>query len=69
MGGTLARAATEGHRVVIVVATDGLMDAAPEGEAPRVGELRATAAVSGAARTTATDGRPARGRRGSASRL
>jgi LmbE family N-acetylglucosaminyl deacetylase len=26
-GGTLARAAADGHRVVIVVATDGLMDA------------------------------------------
>ena len=33
-GGTLARAAAEGHRVLIVVATDDLMDAAPEGEAP-----------------------------------
>ncbi|MGW3208163.1 PIG-L deacetylase family protein [Streptomyces sp. NPDC001135] len=46
-GGTLARAAAEGHRVVIVVATDGLMDAAPDGEAPRLTELRASAAVLG----------------------
>lgn len=49
-GGTLARAAADGHRVVVVVATDGLMDAAPEGEAPRLGELRASAAVLGVAR-------------------
>lgn len=50
-GGTLARAAADGHRVVIVVATDGLMDARPDhGEPPRMGELRASAAVLGAAR-------------------
>ncbi|WP_317443423.1 PIG-L deacetylase family protein [Streptomyces collinus] len=49
-GGTLARAAADGHRVVIVVATDGLMDAVPEGGAPRLGELRASAAVLGVAR-------------------
>ncbi|WEO99670.1 PIG-L deacetylase family protein [Streptomyces sp. FXJ1.172] len=49
-GGTLARAAADGHRVVIVVATDGLMGATPEGEAPRLGELRASAAVLGVAR-------------------
>ncbi|GGO96422.1 PIG-L deacetylase family protein [Wenjunlia tyrosinilytica] len=49
-GGTLARAAAEGHRVVIVVATDGTMGAVPEGEAPRMGELRASAAVLGVAR-------------------
>ena len=28
-GGTLARLAAEGHRVVIVVATDGIVQAAP----------------------------------------
>jgi LmbE family N-acetylglucosaminyl deacetylase len=49
-GGTLARAAAEGHRVLIVVATDGLMDAAPEGGAPRLSELRASAAVLGVTR-------------------
>ncbi|MFF7355685.1 PIG-L deacetylase family protein [Streptomyces filipinensis] len=49
-GGTLARAAAEGHRVVIVVATDGLMDAAPDGETPRLAELRAAAAVLGVRR-------------------
>lgn len=49
-GGVLARAAAEGHRVVIVVATDGYMGAAPEGESPRMGELRASAAVLGAHR-------------------
>jgi len=48
-GGTLARAAAEGHRVVIVVATDGLMDVAA-GEPPRLAELRASAAVLGVAR-------------------
>ncbi|MBP8533977.1 PIG-L deacetylase family protein [Streptomyces sp. MK37H] len=47
-GGTLARLADEGHRVVLVVATDGLMDAAPpNGEPPRMRELRAAAAVLG----------------------
>ncbi|MCW2902202.1 MAG: hypothetical protein JWO67_4467 [Streptosporangiaceae bacterium] len=49
-GGTLARAAAEGHRVVIVVATDGVMGAASESEPARMGELRASAAVLGAAR-------------------
>ncbi|MFI9251950.1 PIG-L deacetylase family protein [Streptomyces sp. NPDC053069] len=49
-GGTLARAATEGHRVVIVVATDGLMDAAPDGDTPRLAELRASAAALGVQR-------------------
>ncbi|GHC65734.1 PIG-L family deacetylase [Streptomyces violaceochromogenes] len=49
-GGTLARAAAEGHRVVIVVATDGATDAVGQGEPPRLGELRASAAVLGAAR-------------------
>ncbi|MCX3286566.1 PIG-L family deacetylase [Streptomyces sp. NEAU-H22] len=49
-GGTLARAAAEGHRVVIVVATDGSMGEVGQGEPPRLGELRASAAVLGAAR-------------------
>ncbi len=49
-GGTLARAAAEGHRVVVVVATDGLMGAAGQGEPPRMAELRASAAVLGAHR-------------------
>ncbi|MEU7897979.1 PIG-L family deacetylase [Nonomuraea sp. NPDC049152] len=45
-GGTLARAAAEGHRVVIVVATDH-MDAAAEGTSTRLDELRASAVVLG----------------------
>ncbi|MFG2136856.1 PIG-L deacetylase family protein [Streptomyces sp. NPDC048650] len=49
-GGTLARAAAEGHRVVIVVATDGLMEARPAGEPPRMTELRASADALGVAR-------------------
>jgi LmbE family N-acetylglucosaminyl deacetylase len=50
-GGTLARAAAEGHRVVIVVATDGEMGPSPEhGEPPRLAELRASAVLLGAAR-------------------
>ncbi|MGW8375607.1 PIG-L family deacetylase [Streptomyces sp. ODS28] len=50
-GGTLARAAAAGHRVVIVVATDGLMKEAPEdGETPRMGELRASARRLGVSR-------------------
>ncbi|REK90172.1 PIG-L family deacetylase [Streptomyces inhibens] len=50
-GGTLARAAAHGHRTVIVVATDGLMDAVPkDGEAPRLVELRTSATVLGVAR-------------------
>ncbi|MFG3272980.1 PIG-L deacetylase family protein [Streptomyces luteogriseus] len=49
-GGTLARAAAEGHRVVIVVATDGSTGEVGPGEPPRLGELRASAAVLGAAR-------------------
>src|SRR5581483_1143638 len=50
-GGTLARLAAEGNRVVIVVATDGVMGAAtgPDGQT-RLAELRASAAVLGAAR-------------------
>ncbi|MFG2000753.1 PIG-L deacetylase family protein [Spirillospora sp. NPDC048911] len=49
-GGTLARAAAEGHRVVIVVAADGLMGPRPPHEPPRLRELRTSAAVLGAAR-------------------
>jgi LmbE family N-acetylglucosaminyl deacetylase/8-oxo-dGTP pyrophosphatase MutT (NUDIX family) len=50
-GGTLARLAAEGNRVVIVVATDGVMGPAdgPDGQV-RMAELRASAAVLGAAR-------------------
>ena len=44
-GGTLARLAAEGHRVVVVVAADGLMGPAPEGGPPRLAELRASADV------------------------
>jgi LmbE family N-acetylglucosaminyl deacetylase len=46
-GGTLARAAADGHRVVVVVATDG-MD--PECPSPRWRELQASAAVLGVRR-------------------
>ncbi|MGW7687838.1 PIG-L deacetylase family protein [Streptomyces asiaticus] len=47
-GGTLARLADEGHRVVLVVATDGHMDAAPQDrEPPRMHELRKSACVLG----------------------
>lgn len=50
-GGTLARLAAEGHRVVIVVASDGWMGARSEpGASTRLDELRASAAVLGAAR-------------------
>jgi LmbE family N-acetylglucosaminyl deacetylase len=48
-GGTLARAAAEGHRVVIVVATDEMGLVPPEGS-PRLAELRASATVLGAHR-------------------
>lgn len=48
-GGTLARAAAEGHRVVIVVATDSMV-AADEGQPRRMAELRASAQVLGAHR-------------------
>ncbi|SEN16376.1 PIG-L family deacetylase [Actinacidiphila rubida] len=49
-GGTLARAAAEGHRVVLVVATDGVLDEVPAGGSVRIAELRASAAALGAAR-------------------
>src|SRR5487761_801483 len=46
-GGTLAKLAAEGHRVAIVVATDGIMGAASD---QRLAELRASAAALGVAR-------------------
>jgi LmbE family N-acetylglucosaminyl deacetylase len=50
-GGTLARLAAEGHRVVIVVACDGWMGERSEpGAGTRLEELRASAAILGAAR-------------------
>ena len=49
-GGTLGRLAAEGHRVVIVVATDGVVDPASTPASTRLDELRASAAVLGAAR-------------------
>jgi len=50
-GGTLARLAAEGHRVIIVVACDGVMGPAtgPDGQA-RLDMLRASAAALGASR-------------------
>jgi LmbE family N-acetylglucosaminyl deacetylase len=47
-GGTLAKLASEGHRVVIVVATDGIVGRQPSDR--RLAELRASAATLGAAR-------------------
>jgi LmbE family N-acetylglucosaminyl deacetylase len=49
-GGTIARLAAEGHRVVIVMACDGDMWASPD-QGRRLDELRASAAILGAART------------------
>jgi LmbE family N-acetylglucosaminyl deacetylase len=48
-GGTLARVAAEGHRVVVVVATDGSIDEPPDrpSTVDRVAELRASADVLG----------------------
>jgi LmbE family N-acetylglucosaminyl deacetylase len=46
-GGTLARLAAEGNRVVIVVASDGCMG---EADGRRLGALRQSAAILGAAR-------------------
>lgn len=45
-GGTLARAVAEGHRVVVVVATD-TMKAASKSPPTRMNELRASAAILG----------------------
>jgi LmbE family N-acetylglucosaminyl deacetylase len=47
-GGTLAKLASEGHRVVIAVATDGIVGRQPSDR--RLAELRASAAALGAAR-------------------
>lgn len=46
-GGTLARAADDGHRVVIAVATDGVIG---ESEPTRLDELRASARILGVQR-------------------
>lgn len=49
-GGTLARLAAEGHRVVLVVATDGYMGEPPDfagASTERLDEVRASAAVLG----------------------
>jgi LmbE family N-acetylglucosaminyl deacetylase len=48
-GGTIARLAAEGHRVIIAVACDGDMWASPE-QGRRLTELRASAAILGAGR-------------------
>jgi LmbE family N-acetylglucosaminyl deacetylase len=50
-GGTLARLVAEGHRVVLVVATDGEMgEARPDRGTNRLDELHASAAVLGVSR-------------------
>ena len=49
-GGTLARLAAEGHRVVIVVACSGSMKGATGAGNPRLQELAASASALGAAR-------------------
>lgn len=51
-GGTLARLVAEGHRVVLVVACDGLVmgTARPDGGTERLDELRASGRVLGASR-------------------
>jgi LmbE family N-acetylglucosaminyl deacetylase len=46
-GGTIARLAAEGHRVIIVVACDGDMWGGPD-QGQRLAELRASAAILGA---------------------
>jgi len=46
-GGTIARLAAEGHRVIVVVACDGDMWAGPD-QGRRLEELRASAAILGA---------------------
>ena len=46
-GGILAGAVAVGHRVVIVVATDGHVTAVSDAAPSRLGELRASAAVLG----------------------
>lgn len=50
-GGTIARLAAEGHRVIIVVACDGDIWGTPEdGPGRRLGELQSSAAILGADR-------------------
>lgn len=52
-GGTLARLAAEGNRVVIVMATDGIVDeaeSAAKNASDRLGELQASARILGVAR-------------------
>ncbi|MFC4122152.1 PIG-L deacetylase family protein [Nonomuraea zeae] len=49
-GGTLARAAAEGHRAIIVVAADGVMGPVAESGTTRLDELRASARILGVAR-------------------
>jgi LmbE family N-acetylglucosaminyl deacetylase len=46
-GGTIARLAAEGHRVIVVVACDGDVRDSPD-QGRRLGELRASAAILGA---------------------
>ena len=48
-GGTIARLAADGHRVIVVVACDGDMWAGPD-QGRRLAELRASAAILGAGR-------------------
>ena len=48
-GGTIARLAADGHRVIVVVACDGDMWAGPD-QGRRLAELRASAAILGAVR-------------------
>jgi LmbE family N-acetylglucosaminyl deacetylase len=48
-GGTIARLAAEGHRVIIVVACDGDMWASPD-QGRRLNELRTSASILGAAK-------------------
>ena len=48
-GGTIARLAAEGHRVIIVVACDGDVNDGPQ-QGRRLAELRASAAILGAER-------------------
>lgn len=48
-GGTIARLAAEGHRVIVVVACDGDVKDGPE-QGRRLEELRASAAILGADR-------------------
>jgi LmbE family N-acetylglucosaminyl deacetylase len=48
-GGTLAKAVAAGHRVVVVTATDGRMDSAPD--STRTSELRLSTSILGVQRT------------------